>query len=119
MAIGTGIAVDGGAGPAGNARQRFQTLQTAIDREIDQTLQFGSGAGRDAVSLGAERVAAVAQHQAAIAAVGNNQIGAAADYHHRNARAFGRPQRIEKGRLRAGLRVQIGRPSHAETGMPR
>jgi hypothetical protein len=54
MAVRARVAVDGGAGPAGNAGQRFEATQTALDGEIDQALQLGAGAGRDAVARGAQ-----------------------------------------------------------------
>ena len=119
MAVGAGIAVDGSAGPAGDAGQRLQAFQAAVDGEVHQVLQLGAGAGGDAIALGAQGVAAVAQHQAAIPAVGDDQVSAAADHDDRNAAGLGRVKRFEKGVFRAGLGVQIGRPAHAEARMTR
>ena len=85
--------------------------------EIDQVLKHGAGAGGDARAIGCERVLGVAQHQAAEALVGNDQVGAAAGDTDRGA-AFprggeGRDERL----LVAGLGKEIGRSADAEPGI--
>ena len=57
--------------------------------------------------------------RAAIAAVGDDQVSSAANHYRRKAAGFARTERFEKGILRPGLSVQIGRPAHAEARMAR
>ena len=78
MPVRPGVAVDRGAHPTGNAGQRFQPLESAMVGEIHQILQHRAGPGRDARAIGAQRGLGEAQHQAAEALVGNDQVGAAA-----------------------------------------
>ena len=52
--------------------------ETSSVGEIHQVLQHRPGAGGDPRAIGAQRVLGIAQHQAAEALVGNDQVGAAA-----------------------------------------
>ena len=115
MAIGAGIAIDRRADRAGNARQGFQALQAALDGEIHQVLQDRAGVRHDASVGGHEAVAAVAQHHATEAAVGDHQVGAPADHHGRNAARARGGQGGDEGLGIAGLGVEIGRAPNAES----
>jgi len=114
VAIRAGIAVDRRAHGAGNASEGLQALEAALDGEIHQVLEDRAGVRQDAPAGGHEAVAAVAQHDATEAAVGNHEVGASADHHGGNAARARGGERGDEGLHIAGLGVEIGRPPNPE-----
>ena len=117
MAVGAGVAVDRGADPAGDAGERFEALEGVTVGEIDQVLKHGAGAGGDARAIGVERVGGVAQHEAAEALVGNDQVGAAADDTDGRTAFAGGGKGRDECLLVAGLGKEIGGSADTEPGI--
>ena len=81
MAVRAGVAVHARTDRTGNAGQRFETLQTAVDGEIHQILEDRAGVALDTVPRRQHTPRHEAQHDAAKAEIGDDQVGAAADHH--------------------------------------
>ena len=91
--VGAGISVDRRPDPSGNPGQRLQPRQPAPIGEVHQVLQDRARFHRHQRAFRRDVLAVVAQHQAAETVVGNDQVGAAANYHHGHA---GRARRMNR-----------------------
>ena len=118
MAVGTGVAVYGGASRAGDACHCFKAGETGVDGEIDQRLKLGACLGGDAVAVARESMRGEAQHQAAVTAIGDNEVGAAADHHAGEAHGAGEAAGGDEGVLILGLGIEIGRAADGEARIP-
>ena len=117
MPVRAGVAIDRGAHPAWDARERFQAPETSSVGEIHEVLKYGPRPGGDPRAIGLQRVLGIAQHQAAETLVGNDQVGAAAgdaDLGAALPRGFHcRDERL----LVARFGKEIGRSADAESGI--
>ncbi len=114
-----GIAVDGSAHPAGNARQRFYAFESALDAEIHQRLKIGAGVRGHDRAFGANRVGGKAQDNARETLVGSNQVRPAANDDGGMSAPASRAQGRDEA-LRAGAFSQDSRrPADPEAGIVR
>ena len=72
LAVSTGVAVDGGAGPARDARHGLHAGESAIVGEVDERVQFGTRGDGNGVGIGGYTGGAVAQNGAGIAVIADN-----------------------------------------------
>ena len=119
MAVGAGVAVNRGAHPAGDAGQRFQSLQAPSCGEVHQVLQFRAGLDRHARAFGADGGGPIAQHHASKAGVGCHQVGAAADDGAGQAGLARHLQRGSEGRDGRGIHQPIGPAADSESRVAR
>ena len=117
--VGAGIAVDRGADVAGQARQRLDPPQAALDREVDQSLKFRAGVGRHAGAFRADAAGREAQHDPVEALVGHDEVAATADGDHPATGGARHPQRRDETRDVGGFDKHGGGPADAEAGVQR
>ena len=85
--------------------------------KIDEVLKHRPRSGGDARAAGSERVVGEAQHQAAEAPVGNDQVGAAAGDTNIGATLPGGGRGRDERLLVARFGEEVGRSSNAESGV--
>jgi len=117
MPVRPGVAINRGAHPSGYAGKRLEPLESPVVGEIHQVLKHRARAGRHARAGGLQGVLHVAQHQAAEALVGDDQVGAAACNTDRRAALPGSRYSRHERRLIARLREEVRRAADGEPGI--
>ncbi len=117
--VSAGIAVDRGANVAGQARQRLDAPQAALDRVVDQSLKFRAGVGRDASAIRADAGRGVAQHDPVEALVGHDEVASTADGGHPAPRGARHPQRRDEAGDVGGFDKHGGGPADPEARVQR
>ena len=114
LAIAAGVAVERAAHRARDPGRELQARQLLVPTPADELEKIGPAAdvGRCAIELdGLDRVA---DHEAAKAIIRHQEVAAAAEQEHRQARRMGRGQRAHQLLLGARGEVEVRRPADAE-----
>ena len=116
-AVGAGVAVQGAADGAGDADQRFQAGQPAMDGRGDRAAQQGAAAGGERAALDAnlaERRGGEVDHHAGHAFVADQDVRALAQQAHLDALLVAAPHQGDQ--LVGGFRLGevLGRPAQLE-----
>ena len=115
MAVGAGVAVDGRAHRTGNAGQRFQALQSAVDSEIHQSLKLRARFGAHYASHVGYAARREPQHDSRKSRVGDDQISSIADHRKLRVARANSCQSLYEAWLRCSLNIQLRRAADPES----
>ena len=101
----------------GYAGQRLHALEFPLIAESTRSCNTAPAAAVHAGAVRGDGVVGEAQHQAAVAGVGDNQVGAASGHHHRGPALARRGNRRHEGAFVARLGEQVGLSADAEASV--